>query len=113
MQLNWLVGTAVALFAASAATAENWDTVYDEGSVFMRVQRESVHTGDAGLVYFYLSGPGYFADKAADCRTPTLYTLKFYRMNEETDHPKWREEGQPIVSGSVGETVLNYACAKR
>jgi hypothetical protein len=106
-----IVGLLLAL-TGGAASAENWVSVFEDADgIYMDVDRDSIHKGDDGLVYFRSDGPDV-ADQAADCSNGTLYTLKLYVM-DGMEYPDWRKNGRPVVSGSPGEATLNYACANR
>ncbi|WP_309661276.1 hypothetical protein [Sphingomonas sp.] len=98
-------------FCATSVSAENWVTVFDDdqSEIWMAVDKDSVHRGADGLVYFVSDGPDK-ADRAADCNSRTLYTLKLYVM-DGIAYPNWRNEGRAVVTGSAGEAEFQYACA--
>jgi hypothetical protein len=104
------IGLAVGL-CASQAVAENWVTVFEDrnGAMWATVDKDSIRRGADGLVY-YTSDSGGKGDRAADCNRRILYTLKLYVMNG-IDYPNWRNDGSAVVSGSIGEAELQYACA--
>ncbi|MFA6113094.1 MAG: hypothetical protein WC729_03860 [Sphingomonas sp.] len=99
------------MLTASPALAEKWVTVFDDedAEIMAQVDKDSIRRGADGLVYFTAEGAGK-SDKAADCRSRTLYTLKLYVMNG-IDYPDWRKDGREVVPQSVGEAMLLYACA--
>jgi hypothetical protein len=106
-----LLTAAAGLGLTAPAGAEKWVTVYDEDPIWLQVDSDSIRTGNDGLIYFKSDGPDV-ADRAADCRTRTLYTLKLYVM-DGIDYPDWRKAGRPVVSGSAGEGEFQYVCAHR
>jgi len=105
-----LIGVAVALCASQAA-AETWVTVFDdeESEMWAAVDKDSIRRGADNLVYF-TSEAGGKGDRAVDCNNRTIYTLKLYVMGG-IDYPNWRDEPRAVVSGSIGEAELQYACA--
>jgi len=106
-----LIGLAVALCAGQAA-AETWVTVFDdeESEMWAAVDKDSIRRGADNLVYFTSNNGAGKSDRAADCNSRTLYSLKLYVMGG-IDYPNWRNDGRPVVSGSIGEAELQYACA--
>ena len=106
-----LIGFSAALVASQAAT-ENWVTVIDdeEYEMWAVVDKDSIRRGADNLVYFTSNNGAGKSDRAADCNSRTLYSLKLYVMGG-IDYPNWRNDGRPVVSGSIGEAELQYACA--
>ncbi len=106
-----LIGLAVAL-CGSQALAENWVTVFDDEEMEMwaGVDKDSVRRGADNLVYFTANNGAGKADRAADCNSRTAYTIKLHVMGG-IDYPNWRNDGRAVVTGSIGEAELQYACA--
>lgn len=103
-----LMALPVALLA-SQAVAETWITVAtDEDGIQTSVDKDSIRRGSDGFVYFSddndVDGN---AALAVDCQQRVIYLLK----GEENDYPDWRDHGQAVKPGSIGETELQYACA--
>ena len=108
MRLSFLSFIAMLVLTATAAQAENWVVVVDD-VIGASVDKDSIRRGGDGLVYFTVR----YADKsdaAVNCETATAYTIKLYVM-DGYNYPNWRDEGRPIVPGSVGDGVYKYVCA--
>ena len=93
---------------ATAAKAENWVVVVDE-VIGASVDRDSISRGSDGLVDFTVRYSAK-SDAAVNCQTATSYTIKLYVM-QGYNYPNWRNEGEPIVPGSVEDAVFKYVCA--
>jgi hypothetical protein len=100
-----------ALLWSGLAGAENWVTVFDDeqAEISGSVDKDSIRRGADNLVYYTSNGADK-ADKAADCKNRIAFTLKLYVMNG-IDYPDWRKDGRPVVPGSVGDAMLQFACA--
>ncbi|MBP6013385.1 MAG: hypothetical protein KBA31_14265 [Alphaproteobacteria bacterium] len=108
MRLSLTSIIAVLLLTATAAQAENWVVVVDE-EIGASVDKDSIRRGSDGLVYFTVRYSEK-SDAAVNCETATAYTIKLYAM-DGYNYPNWRNEGRPIVPGSVGDGVYKYVCA--
>lgn len=97
---------------ASPAAAENWVTVFDDEEYEMwgSVDKDSIRRGSDNLIYFTSNNGAGKSDRAADCGNRIMYSIKLHVMGG-IDYPNWREEGRAVVSGSIGEAELQYACA--
>lgn len=106
-----LFGLAIGL-CGTQAIAENWVTVFDdeENEMWASVDKDSIRRGTDNLVYFTSDNGAGKSDRATDCSNRTMYTLKLYVMGG-IDYPNWRNDGRAVVSGSIGEAELQYACA--
>lgn len=103
-----LIAVPIALLA-SEALAESWISVAKDGDgIETSVDKDSIRRGSDGFVYFsdYDDVNGE-SGLAVDCQQRVIYLLK----NEEGDYSDWRDHGQAVKSGSIGETELQYACA--
>jgi hypothetical protein len=107
---SMVMGISAALIASQAA-AENWVTVIDdeENEMWATVDKDSIRRGADNLVYYTSNNGAGKGDHASDCNSRISYTLKLYVM-DGIDYPNWRNDGSAVVSGSIGEAVLQYAC---
>jgi len=108
MRLSLASIIATLAVTATVAHAENWVVVVDE-EIGASVDKDSIRRGSDGLVYFTVE----YADKsdeAVNCATRTAYTIKLYAM-DGYNYPNWRNEGRPIIPGSVADAVFQYVCA--
>lgn len=108
MRLSFASIISTLVLTATAAQAENWVVVVDE-EIGASVDKDSIRRGSDGLVYFTVVYSSK-SDAAVNCDTATSYTLKLYVMDGYT-YPNWRDEGSPIIPGSVGDDVYKYVCA--
>ena len=94
---------------ANQALAENWVTVFnDEDEGVVTVDKDSIHRGSDGLVYFMDHRDLDREDMAVDCQGRIAYLLKIYDVMSWSD---WRKRGDAIVAGSPDDAELQYVCA--
>jgi hypothetical protein len=96
-------------FSGGEALAENW-VVVDDAVIGASVDQDSIRRGDDKLVYFTAQFADV-SDDAVDCERGLIYTLKLHVM-DGIAYPNWREEGRKIVTGSPGDSVARYVCAR-
>ncbi len=99
------------LMSGGGAKAENWqDTRHTT-----LIDVDSIHKKADGLVYFmeknkYHSdedGPNEPRQAAVDCVRRVSYSA--YSIEYESD---WRSKGQSVISGTMGEQLLDFVCSR-
>ena len=96
------------VLVSGQALAENW-VVVDDAVIGASVNKDSIHSGTDDLVYFTAQFADV-SDDAVDCQRRVMYTLKLHVM-DGINYPNWREDSEPIVAGSPGDSVAQYVCA--
>jgi len=96
---------------SSQAFAKNWVVVAtDKDGFSTSVDKDSIQGGDYGFRYFidYDDPSDEPQDMAVDCQKRVIY---FVKVVLDGNGPDWRDSGQVVEPGTVGEAELNYVCA--
>jgi hypothetical protein len=110
MKMWRMLLTVAMVLPASRALAENWVTVAtdNDDSTVYRIDKDSIRRGNDGLVYYSEDNDEDGKTVwAANCQGRVLYVLK----DETRENPDWRNKGEAVASGSIGEFELKYVCA--
>jgi hypothetical protein len=109
MRLTQIPIVLAAALGSSQALAENWVTVFEGEVLWLDVDKDSIRRGGDNLVYYQLKSL-IKTDRAVDCRTRMIYTLKIHDAAGR-DIPDWRNEGWVVEADSSAEAELEYVCA--
>jgi len=101
MKIGTLAALPLALLA-SQAVAENWVKV-DPNSL-LQVDKDSIHRGSDGFIYFTDIEVGQEGDWAADCQKRVIF------MNDGGSLTEWAAADE-VKPGSVPDMQLSYVCA--
>jgi hypothetical protein len=100
---------------ASQAFAATWISVTTDGSsdITTYVDKDSIHRGDDGVVYFDdATDDDVDSAVAANCEEHVLYLLRLDdHVHPASNYSDWRDKGQSVTPGSVGALELQYVCA--
>ena len=96
--------------SAQSIPASNWVKIgVDEFGYEWSVDKNSIKLASDGLVHFEDYDKDKFRIGAVDCQRRIIYPPGY--DDAGIYDPNWRDKGQAVSPGSLGEAELQYVCA--
>jgi hypothetical protein len=96
---------------ATPAHAENWVMAVDDVDFAIEVDVDTIVARQDGLVAVRTREGGEVIHQLYDCKARLSFTTRTEAMGG-IDYPDWRKSAKPVVPGSIGETALEFICAR-